>query len=67
MLELLAEATTNRLWYAVPLIVSVSLVYGATRHELMSHILNHAARAAIWIVGFIFIVFAVLLVASWAV
>jgi hypothetical protein len=49
----------NRLWYAVPLIISFSLVYGATKHEEMSEVLVQAYRAAVWIVGFMFTVFAV--------
>jgi hypothetical protein len=40
------------LWYAVPLIVSVSLVCAATRHELMRPIIEHAIRFAIWVVLF---------------
>jgi hypothetical protein len=57
----------NQLWYLVPLIVSVSLVYGATRHEQMGPILDNAVRAAIWIVGFMGIIFAILLLVSWIV
>lgn len=68
MIELLASvADTNRLWYALPLVVSVSLVYGATRHELMGPILINALRAAVWIGGFMAIIFAVLMLISWAV
>ncbi|MBC8353862.1 MAG: hypothetical protein H8E66_17825 [Planctomycetes bacterium] len=68
MIDLLAfVADTNRLWYALPLVVSVSLVYGATRHELMGPILNNAFRAAVWIGGFMSIIFAVLMLISWAV
>jgi len=55
----------NDLWYAVPLIIAVSLVYSATRHEQMGPILVHATRIAIWIVGFMAVVFAVLLLMSW--
>jgi hypothetical protein len=62
---LLAVAGPLRMWYAVPIIVSVSLVYSATRHEQMVSILNHAARFAIWIVVFMAIVFAVLQAMSW--
>jgi hypothetical protein len=40
------------LWYSVPLIVSVSLVCAATRHELMAPILNHAARFGMWLLVF---------------
>jgi hypothetical protein len=66
MFPLLAEtASSNQLWYALPLIVSVSLVYGATRHEWMLPILHNALRAATWIVGFVGIIFAILLVVSW--
>jgi hypothetical protein len=53
------------LWYAVPLIVAVSLVYAATRHELMWPILQHSVRVAVWIVGFMAIVFAVIQALNW--
>ena len=56
----------NELWYLLPLVVSISLVYGATRHELMGPILIQAVRAARWIVGFIALIFAVLYAVSWA-
>ena len=48
------------LWYAVPLVVSVSLVCAATRHEQMGPILHHAVRFAIWIVVFMAIVMGLL-------
>ena len=54
----------NRLWYSVPLIVAISLVYAATRHEVMKPILEHAVRFGIWIVGFMAIAFVVLVVLS---
>ena len=53
----LFAATFVRMWYAVPLIVSISLVYGATRHELMRPILEHAVRFAGWIIGFMGVLF----------
>jgi Na+/alanine symporter len=59
---LLAEI--NDLWYALPLIVSVSLVYAATRHEAIDQIVRHATRIGAWILGFMLIVFAVLWVIS---
>lgn len=40
------------LWYAVPLIVSVSMVCAATRHEEFGPILNHAVRFGFWIAIF---------------
>ena len=53
------------LWYAVPAIIAVSLVYAATRHEQMRPLLSHAGRVALWILGFMFVVFAVLELISW--
>jgi hypothetical protein len=46
------------LWYAVPLIVSVSLVCAATRHEDMGPIMSHAVRFGGWIVVFMVVVMA---------
>ena len=40
------------LWYALPLVVSVSLVCAATRHELMRPILQHAMRFGVWVLVF---------------
>jgi hypothetical protein len=40
------------LWYALPLIVVISLVYQATRHEKMGSILWGAARFGLWLAGF---------------
>lgn len=54
-----------RLWYAVPLVTSVSLVCAATRHEEMGAILNHAARFALWIVVFMGIVLGVIQILTW--
>ena len=56
---------TMNLWYAIPLVVSVSLVCAATRQEDMLAIMNHAFRFAIWIVIFMGIVMAVLALLSW--
>jgi len=61
----LAAADIAQLWYALPLIVVVSLVYAATRHEEMGPILAHAIRIGGWIVSFMAIVFAVLFVMAW--
>lgn len=62
---LLAALGPNRLWYAVPLVVSVSLVYAATRHEHFRPILAHAVRFALWIVVFMAIVVAGIQLMSW--
>lgn len=49
----------SRLWYSLPLIVTVSLVYGATRDERMPQIMEHAVRFAVQTIGFLAIVIAV--------
>ncbi len=51
---------SSSFWFALPLIVSVSLVYAATRHEDVGAILAHAFRVAIWIFGFMVLVFGIL-------
>ena len=59
----LLAATT--LIYAVPLIVTVSLVYAATRHEESGPILLHAARIGVWILGFMVVILGILQLISW--
>lgn len=55
-----------RLWYAIPLVVVVSLVYGATRHERMRDICEQAIRTAIGLVGFMSAIFIVIwLIGFW--
>jgi len=54
-IPLFAENFILRLWhanlvFALPLIIAVSLVYAATRHEDMREILPHALRFGLWIV-----------------
>lgn len=57
---LLLAAQPNSLWYALPLIVVVSLVYSATRHELPAPIAVAAIRMAGWIVAFMLVGFVLL-------
>jgi hypothetical protein len=52
-------------WYMIPLIIAVSLVYGATRHELPRPILYHAWHTAVWMAVFMGSIFAVLWLVSW--
>ena len=40
------------IWYALPLIVSLTLVTAATRHELFVPIFVHAAKFAAWLLAF---------------
>jgi hypothetical protein len=65
-MNFLLFAAVNRLWYALPLVVAVSLVYGATRHERARPILEHALRFAWWIVSFMAVLFVLLwLISRW--
>lgn len=64
---MLASLWSAQLWYLLPLIVSVSLVYGATRHELPRPILYHAWHTAVWMLVFMGSIFAVLWLVSWSV
>ena len=45
-----------QIWYALPLVVAISLVYAATRHEYMLPIAQHAARLGVWIAGIMAVV-----------
>ncbi len=65
MIPWLPIAQVNDMWYALPLILAVSLVYAATRHEQMVPILAHAGRLAMWIIGFMVAIFALLYLISW--
>jgi len=62
---LMAAWSQRQVWYILPLIVAISLVYGATRHESMRPILRNATKAGTWIVGFIVVVFGILFLLSW--
>jgi hypothetical protein len=57
----------NDLWYALPLVIAASLVYGATRHESMPVIMLHSLRIGGWMIGFMAVIFAVLAAISWMV
>jgi len=62
---LAASLLAQQSWYMLPLIVSVSLVYGATRHELPRPILYHAWHTAVWMTVFMGVIFLVLWLVSW--
>lgn len=53
-----------RIYYSIPLIVAISLVYGATRHERLKEILQHAFRSVVWVVGFMAVILAVIWLAG---
>lgn len=65
MFDPLLANSVGLLWHAIPIIFAISLVYGATRHELLKPILLHAYHTAVWIVGFMLIIVAILVAVSW--
>ena len=46
-------------------LISVSLVYAASRHEPIRPLLKHAFRVGLWLIGFLLVGIAVLAVFSW--
>jgi hypothetical protein len=62
---LLGSIYDNKLWHLIPLVVAISLVYGATRHEEMKPILVQAYRTAAWLVVFLGIIFGIFAILSW--
>ena len=65
MFDPLLASGTMLLWYAIPIVLAISLVYGATRHELLKPILLHAYHTAVWIVGFMLMIVVILVAVSW--
>jgi hypothetical protein len=54
------------LWYGLPLVLAISLVYSGTRHEETDQILKGALRTGTWIIGFMVAIFGVLALMSWS-
>ncbi len=62
MNDLLLFSSTHRMWYVIPLVICISLVYAATHHEPMSLIIRRAIRTFCWILGFMLFAFIILYV-----
>jgi hypothetical protein len=62
---LLLAVGIHHMWYALPLVVAVSLVYAGTRHEYLQPIAIHALRFAGWILLFMAVVLLVLMILSY--
>lgn len=54
-------ATVNVYWFVLPLVIAISLVYAASRHEPWPRIWSHAARLCGMILGILLAAMAVLL------
>jgi len=57
MMPLIASIFDAQLWYSLPLVIAISLVYGATRHEYLKEILESSAKALGWVMTFMAIIF----------
>lgn len=58
-------AAIPRIWYSLPLIAVVSLCYGATRHEHLRDVAIHAFRTCIWVLGFMAVIFMLVVVSGY--
>jgi hypothetical protein len=54
-------ASVHIYWLILPLVIAISLVYSASRHEVWSRIWSHAVRLSLWILGILVAATAVLL------
>lgn len=61
----LLAAQMSDLWYAIPLVTAISLVYSGTRYEDMREILWRSLRMGLWTIFFLTIFFIVLLLIAW--
>lgn len=62
---MLPLADVHLMWYSLPLIVVISVVYSATRHEALAPIFAHAARLALTIASFMAAILIFLAVLGW--
>jgi len=59
-----AAAAINEMWYLLPLLIAVSVVYAATRGERILPILAHALRFGVKVVGVLMVLMVLLLLMS---
>jgi hypothetical protein len=55
------RASVHIYWLILPLVVAISLVYSASRHEAWRRIWWHSLRLSGWILGILIIATAILL------
>jgi hypothetical protein len=48
-------------WFVLPLVVAISIVYSASRHESWRRIWYHSFRLCTWILGILVLTTAILL------
>lgn len=64
-LNLMLSISPTYLLYFLPLLLAISVVYGATRHEDLGAIIGHSLQSGYWVAGFMGIIFLVLLIVGW--
>jgi len=57
----MTPASVQIYWLILPLVVAISLVYSASRHEVWPRIWWHSLRLSLWIMGLLVGATAVLL------
>lgn len=62
---LLAAAGIAKIWYALPLVVAIALVYAASKHELTGPLLRTAWHTAVWMLSFMAFVAITVALISW--
>jgi hypothetical protein len=60
LLLAVGNGSISRLWFLLPLIVVISLVYSASRYEMPERIIRRAGRLGLQIAGFMAVVLALL-------
>jgi type II secretory pathway component PulF len=57
----MTPASVQIYWLILPLVIAISLVYSASRHEAWPRIWWHSLRLSLWIMGLLIAATAVLL------
>lgn len=64
---MVVSMSLSYLFMYLPLLIAVSCVIGASRHEKNNLIVDQIVRTAVWITMFMLVIYAVLQVVSWMV
>ena len=62
--QMLSIAPSYLLYY-LPLIIAIAFVFGGTRHENTTLILQHTWQTGRWITGFMAVIFIVICILDW--
>jgi hypothetical protein len=65
--QVVVSMSLGYLFMYLPLLVAVSCVIGASRHEKTGLIIDQIVRTAVWVTSFMLGIYAVLQIVSWMV